>query len=218
MTDWTSEGQGAIAAPVRADASTGGERILATSWDGPTRLLSAAGDELWASDQKGLSSAARPLLLSGESDANGVVIAVMVEGESFPPFGADGLILMLDADSGEEVGSIPLAGFSGSDPMVYDLDADGDQELIVKPVKVDKFGQSVGELQAFDVASGEVERSVAIDGFSVSTPLIADLDGDGRAELVDASGSVVTCFELNTPVQEGSIERSYQRAKGPGAE
>ncbi|MCB1028212.1 MAG: PQQ-binding-like beta-propeller repeat protein [Microthrixaceae bacterium] len=214
-TEWSSPGSGVVAGPARVRTGSGAEQILTTSWNGPVRMLDQDGNQVWASQTDGLSSAAQPVVLPGTDDTQSSVVAVLVEGDTFPPHGSNSVVMWFDAETGETQRTVELDGFSGSDPVLYDLDDDGSQELLVTPVDTDEAGIPTSRLVALDGATGEEIAGVAFAGFAVSTPLIADLDGDGLAELVHADGAAMTCYHLNAPVEPNAVVRSYQGPKGP---
>jgi outer membrane protein assembly factor BamB len=216
-TEWSADGTGVVAAPVRTTNPAGEQRIIAATWNGPVRMFDGTGKQLWESEDTSLSSAARPVLVADDDRPGGVVIAVQVNGDTYPPVGSDSVIVWLDADTGATLHQVQLDGFSGADPVVFDVDGDGSQELIVAPVQIDREGKGSGQLLALDVVSGETKASAPLDGVTVSTPLIADLDGDGRAQLVYSNGAGLSCLQLAAAVEPGTIVRSYQGAKGPSA-
>lgn len=214
-TEWSADGTGVVAAPVRTTNPAGEERVIAATWNGPVRMFDGNGRQLWESKDEGLSSAARPVLIPDEDLPGGVVIAVQVDGDTYPPVGSDSVILWLDADTGETLRQKELDGFSGTDPVVFDVDGDGSEELIVAPVQIDREGKGSGQLLALDAVSGETKASAPLEGVTVATPLIADLDGDSRAELVYPDGAGLTCLSLDVAVEAGAVVRSSQGAKGP---
>jgi hypothetical protein len=216
-TEWTVDGPGVVAAPARTKNSAGEERIISAAWNGPVRIFDTAGQQLWESESEGFSSAATPLLIPDDNLPGGVVIAVLVGGKNYPPIGSNSEVVWLDADTGATLKRKRLEGFSGMDPIVFDVDGDGTQELIVSPVQIDAEGRGSGQLLALDSVSGEVKASAPLDGVTVATPLIADLDGDGRAELVHPNGGGLTCYRLDTQVEQGAVLRSYQGDKAPGS-
>lgn len=96
---------------------------------------------------------------------------------------------------GDELAGFPIDVFDTvwSSPALFDSDGDGDLEIFIGSDwypghATDHLG---GWLRAFDVASdGVVElwRSSATEVFH-SSPAIADIDGDGRAEVVVGTGN-----------------------------
>jgi hypothetical protein len=217
-TEWSVPGPGTVAAPTRVSTKNGAERIVSTSWGGPVQMLDGSGKKLWSGDDEGFSSAAQPVLVPAQGEAADVVIAVLVEGDTFPPQGSDSVVTWLDAKNGETLRQVKLDGFSGSDPVVFDVNGDGRQELLVTPVSIDASGIPTSRLVALDAVTGKEVGGVPFNGFAVSTPLIADLNGDGLAELVHADGAALTCYHLDSPVRRGAVLRSYQGAKGPNPE
>ena len=68
-------------------------------------------------------------------------------------------------------------------PVAVDLDADGRDEVIV--LTADAWYHT-SDILVVDVADGAVRRTSGMRGRAVSTPVIADMDGDGALEMVTA--------------------------------
>jgi hypothetical protein len=96
-TEWSADGTGVVAAPVRTTNPAGEQRIIAATWNGPVRMFDGTGKQLWESEDTSLSSAARPVLVADDDRPGGVVIAVQVNGDTYPPVGSDSVIVWLDA-------------------------------------------------------------------------------------------------------------------------
>ena len=100
------------------------------------------------------------------------------------------------------------AGYSvSSSPAIADIDGDGELEIIVGSYCYDtKTNLSTyGMLYVFD-SKGEVEWSYQTDGAIVSSPAIADIDGDGKMEVIVGSNDG-RLYVLNS---KGEVEWSYQ--------
>ncbi len=97
-------------------------------------------------------------------------------------FAADlgGNLYCLDGE-GKEVWRASLgAGTSWSATVVCDLDGDGREEAIQTDAK--------GTVWAFDASTGDVKWKGSVQGAPVS-PAVGDLDGEGRLEVVVATGA-----------------------------
>ena len=68
-------------------------------------------------------------------------------------------------------------------PLTVDMDGDGRDEVVV--FTFDAWGRT-SDILVVNVASGSVTRQSGLRGRAVSTPVIADMDGDGDLELVTA--------------------------------
>ncbi|MBT3266077.1 hypothetical protein HN371_02935 [Candidatus Poribacteria bacterium] len=68
-------------------------------------------------------------------------------------------------------------------PVAVDVDADGRDEVIV--LTADAWYHT-SDIVVVDVADGSVRRTSGLRGRAVSTPVIADMDGDGTLEMVTA--------------------------------
>jgi hypothetical protein len=93
-----------------------------------------------------------------------------------------------------------------SSPALADLTGDGQNEVIIgidahlysEPGYASQDG---GELQVFSGNGTRLWRS-AQDEVLISSPAVADLDGDGRFEIAAGSGNFYCCFD-GTPSNEG---------------
>ena len=69
---------------MRTTNPAGEQRIIAATWNGPVRMFDGTGKQLWESEDTSLSSAARPVLVADDDRPGGVVIAVQVNGDTYP--------------------------------------------------------------------------------------------------------------------------------------
>lgn len=126
----------------------------------------------------------------------------------------DGSTGVLACDKGNNVGAYAADGtlrwrtqVSGqgiwTQPVEADIDGDGVQEILftIRNTSLDGKGNSWYVLNN----SGEVLGAYG-GGNGFSSPLVADIDGDGLLEVVIAFGSgEVTCYSFGGPAKEGAI-------------
>jgi len=72
-------------------------------------------------------------------------------------------------------------------PLVMDLDADGRQEVLV--------GSMNGHIYSLDAASGSEKGRWDTQGPVRGSPILANLDGDGRNQLIVPSGQRLLLFD-----------------------
>jgi len=175
-------GSGPTAADITGD---GADDILVLSWGGEVVLVDgASGSVVWSYD----SWAARGELLFGPS----VVADLDGDGSLEVVFGGwqEGTLFVLDATTGTEVWT-PIGLWStwgnyfyGNGALVADLDGDGRSEIVVA---LDGDSPSVA---AFSSTGENLWRTTlpAASWFAWLTPVAADLDADGRMEVLAQSG------------------------------
>jgi Subtilase family/RTX calcium-binding nonapeptide repeat (4 copies) len=144
--------------------------------------------------------------------ANEFTVRVIVEGAGIATPGIDRRVLVSAADPTLRDGFPKRLGTGGEAPLRYaDLDGDGTQELIVptedgaihayEPDGSELPGWPVHtqqQLQAAGHAAAPGFATVGADAPPLEAPrgaLIADLDDDGRQELIDTAGTHVYAWE-----------------------
>ena len=148
--------------------------------------------EQWAWDGSPVVPASVHVMMApvvGDLDGDGVPEVVFSTYTAAGSYGGPGVLRIVRGDTGEEVRSVtdpvvcPEAGIA-----LGDLDGDGVPEIVTA-------GPCAGPLLAFDPEGNLLWRSHAAGGAVVDVgmefgaPSIADLDGDGLAEVV--SGAAV---------------------------
>ena len=100
---------------------------------------------------------------------------------------------------------LPVGGAIWGTPAVADLNGDGRPEIVVASIEVGPTGQTIGVLLVVS-ASGHIVQRVPIDAAIECSPVVADVDGDSRLEVLvaDQSGRL-HCFgtEGYGPVEWG---------------
>ncbi len=145
--------------------------------DGRAEVLIAGREELFARDGNG-----KPLWGWRTKTRYMTYPAVLTRpGQPSLVYAADtgGVLVCLDGN-GKEVWRSQLKGPSSwSASVVCDLNADGKAEVIQT--------DETGTLWAFEALTGKVLWQAKVQGIPVS-PAVGDLDGDGRPEIVVATG------------------------------
>jgi outer membrane protein assembly factor BamB len=114
-----------------------------------------------------------------------------------------GGLCALTADA--EYWRLPLQGAVWGTPAVADLNGDGRAEIVVASIEPRKNGATGGAVTVVSAAGHAVQR-VELDAPIECSPVVADVDGDGRLEVLiaDQSGRL-HCFATDGfgPVQWG---------------
>lgn len=209
---WSVPTDGVVAPPVTA---VFGMRkvVLATTWGAETLAIDAeSGTVLWRNHRRGHVSAAPVAVPASEK---GWVLVTSSAGETFPPVGEDSVVRWIDTSSGSMIRERDLDGLSATDPILFDFDDDGRQDLLVAPVHEAFAGRSdeKGELLILDTEDGDPLASAGFARFAASTPLIADLDDDGLAELVHTSQTGIRCYRLTTAIGANRVAAGYRHTR-----
>ncbi|MEO1271981.1 MAG: hypothetical protein AAFX99_28120 [Myxococcota bacterium] len=178
----TDANKGIIAPPSVGDLNQDGvQDIVAVAFDG--RLIAFDGtsmEEMWALTYADHESIASPAL--GFFDDNpGLDVALLVLEGTFPRYN-NATHLLVRGDTGQKIFEQNLAGIrAAGSPLAVDLTGDGRDEVIWLLFSL----QGKTLVAILDpVRQSELHRAWLRDGFSISTPLVADLEGDGRLELI----------------------------------
>lgn len=143
---------------------------------------------------------------------------------SYPRY-AESLLIWVDGASGALIHAAPAGRFVMSSPVTADLDGDGYHEVFLMAnfprtpaQEADVFEESYSRLLVFD--GGRDKRllhEIPFDGFSASTPLLADLDADGLLDLVIAHSGAFLRIALPYPTAAGALGWSrFRGANGDG--
>ena len=94
-------------------------------------------------------------------------------------------------------------------PLCSDLDDDGQLEVL--------FGSNNGQVYLLDARSGREKARLQTEGIVRGSPVAADLDGDGRAELVIPAGNKIHVFrtparDVNWPMLKGPCAGLWGRS------
>lgn len=213
IPEWSVSIGGVIAHPVLTEAFDGRrEAALFTTWEGEVGAVDvASGDLLWKQQLPGMASSAPPVAGRPAPSEPPVVIATLAKGTAFPAIGGDTSAVWFDARNGSIIREVDLDGFSSSDPILFDFDSNGRQELLISVVGREESAQKKSSLRLLDANTGEELTRKDLIGFTVATPLVADLEGDSAAELIYIDMEGAHCLHMGTPVAEGSVVREYRR-------
>ena len=125
--------------------------------------------------------------------AFGQAAAADIDGDgkleiAFSNYRNDSNIYVLNAEDGSLFWKYNTGGCNDVAPLIYDVDKDGDLEIILP-------GSCHPETFCFDADSGYVQWRTPTRG-SDSPPTIADLDGDGKLEILHGEfGGYVRCID-----------------------
>ncbi len=173
--------KGMIAPPALVDLDGDGLLdVVAETFDGRLVAIAAADDaELWSVSTPDAESYMTPAIGRFDGDDVPDVLAIFSLGV-FDDYTGSALLVVSGA-SGEVLNGFERGeGFAGS-PLAVDLDADGvDDALAV--LTVAPFESMA--LITFDASSAPAREHLVLPGGGLATPLVADLDGDGRWELI----------------------------------
>ena len=118
-----------------------------------------------------------------------VAAGVVALDDSFDLFVANesGELLWIDGSSGDMLGSVRMPGKAAAFPLVYDLDGDGRDEILV----VTEANGGTLCLVRMHETRGELEiwRQIPRAAAGGETPAVGDLDGDGSPEIGVAEGT-----------------------------
>ncbi|MBN1890186.1 MAG: VCBS repeat-containing protein, partial [Thermoflexales bacterium] len=166
---------GVYGAPAVADVDGDGGPEIAMAWDGLVELLDADGSLVWSYPTGGIQPGSVAI---ADVDGDGqleVVVSMKVDNG---PDHLDGRVFVLNADGSLLWSALAEDEASGSGVSVHDLDGDGTWEVIWN-------GADQG-LTIFRGSDGAVLfNEPGIDsGTILDYPIVADVDGDGHAEIV----------------------------------
>ncbi|MBN1888180.1 MAG: hypothetical protein JW850_09325, partial [Thermoflexales bacterium] len=175
---WTrgvTAGLKVFGAPAVADVDGDGGPEIAAAWDGLVELLDADGSLVWSyhtgGDQPG------SVAIADTDGDNQVEVIVSMRVDNGPGYW-DGRVFVLNADGSLLWSALAGDEASGSGVSVHDLDGDGTWEVIWN-------GADQG-LTIFRGSDGAVlfNEPLIDSGTILDYPIVADVDGDGHAEIV----------------------------------
>ena len=161
----------------------GGEmgRILLTA----ALLATAAAAQPWPEIMWWHDLDAPSLGSAAAADLDGDGLAEVVFGTYFN----DEAIHCLNGEDGSVQWSFVTGGCNDASPVIWDVDCDGDPEVVVP-------GSSTQTVYCLAGSDGQLEWSSNVGHCIDSPPAVADLDGDGLPEIVHgAFGGWVFCLE-----------------------
>ncbi len=196
-------GGGFIGSPVLADLDGDGkDDIIAAGMNGSVYRVDAdAGSVRWRSWKRPAWTYVSPA--AGRFDDRAPLDVVVSFNRGVFPKSEGVLLQWLDGAAGRVITERSVDErfpFTAGSPLVVDLDRDGRDETVF--VFGNEFLDSLApdsshRLLVFD---GGAERSevLSVDfaGYSIATPRIADLDGNGKLDVVHASSHEVVRIEL----------------------
>jgi hypothetical protein len=170
-----------------------GKDLLITSYEG-VNLLSMT-DGKWTRQHLGAGNQANPKSNRGSSE---IKLSKLKNGKKFiaaiEPWHGNQVVVYTEPAAKGELWDRHVIDEQlrwGHAVSVADLDGDGSDELIIgvrdEPAKTDKFTQSRGVriYKAIDDTGAKWQRQILDDGgVAVEDLAIADLNGDGRADIV----------------------------------
>lgn len=213
---WAREARtGVLSSPAVADLDLDGiAEVVYGEWFGAIHAVDGAtGEALWSVETSHLTWSSPAI-----ADLNGGGADVIMTGYATPEmqlasfeagindeqsllFGDRGRITAIDGRTGAQLWHLDTPGSPGT-PVVADLDGDGAIEVAVAvQLGADGvYGANGGELLILD-ARGLLKQRISLGAGAVATPAIADLDGNGRPELVVSTmlPASVVALEFNRP-------------------
>lgn len=208
----TAVGKGFVASPLLTDMDGNGRlEIIAVAMDGRTYRIDAdTGRVAWTSGDKAFEAYASPAV--GEFDGGGGldVVAILNRGE-YPKYDAT-KVVWLNGETGAVIHQKTLDPkdfcYSAASPLVLDLNHDGLDEILVN--LAENSSRFHNGLFIFDGGPRKkTVLSMKSDGLSGSTPSLADVDGNGKLDLIHVCFGACRRIELTVKdnTREGSVEK-----------
>lgn len=203
------EGKGFVASPLLTDLDGDGNlEIVAVSMNGHAYRMDAdTGQVAWVNGDSEYEAYATPA--AGNFDGNGAldIVAVFNHGQ-YPTYDST-KVVWFSGDNGKVIHEEHFDPFeycyNSASPLVVDLNHDGRDEVIISQTEnIDKFHNGLF------IYDGGPERhavlSMKFDGFSLSTPCLADVDRNGKLDLIHISDGSCRRIEL-TVVTSGNLTK-----------
>lgn len=207
---------GVIATPMVMEMG-GAPAAVAVHYDAEVvRYDVDTGARRWAVPFPGFEARASPApgRFGGSGDAD--VVATMSKGV-FPVYEAINKVVWLDGATGQVLDEVVAGVFSASSPLVVDFDGDGLDETVAIAMSglSTREDTVVSTLTIYDGAPGRKKRlELKVTGAGWATPAVADLDGDGRLDVVFACTGVLYRFALEAP-GAGPAQVRWGAFRGP---
>ena len=153
---------------------------------GISLFLSGQNTEKWSFDLNDMSFGNSA---SADIDNDGYLEIV------FSTYRNDSSVYAINAEDGSLLWKVNTGGCNDVAPLIYDVDMDGDLEVILP-------SSCVAKTFCFDGRNGDLEWYTNTRG-SDSPPTVADLDGDGKPEILHGEfGGYVICING----EDGSVK------------
>ena len=200
--------KGFVAGPLVCDLDQDGRHeIVAAVLDGGIMCLNAAtGATIWTAKIDGLV-ANYPTPLPGQfcGDKSLDLVVIMSEGRS-SEYQRDHLV-WIDGSDGRVSAQLDFGKFQygAATPLVLDVDEDGKDEVAMMFNNADgPFAPEVRQLFAICRVKNSgptIYFQEIIEGFSITTPALADVDRDGQLDLLHTSNTGLKKYHLSFPKQ-----------------
>ena len=185
-----TESKGVEASPLLVDTNGDGTyEVVTATMDGVVAALRGTdGAERWRRAYPGFEFYPSPGAGDVDGDGRVTIVAAASRG-AFPAYQA-GLLVAIDAVTGEERWRLDIGDIAGGSPLLLDVTGDGRDEIVTTMggYKQDaRSPQSPSRLLILRGVDAQVIDVAEFPGLPVSTPVVVDMDGDGRLEVVTAS-------------------------------
>ena len=177
---------GIVPSPTMGDLDGDGEpEVVASDYCGVTVAARLDGTVLWRDQATILFSSANPLFVDLDRDGVFDVVAAfttlnMSKPATFAQVHSE--IVAIHGATGRRLWSHEFAGGAFSSPLAVDLDGDGAEEVI----EIATTPLGAADVIVLDGKTGDVLSRFPI-GMTNGTPALADVDGDGRVDLLFAT-------------------------------
>jgi hypothetical protein len=218
---WSVESQtkGFIASPALYDFDGKGVcDVIESSFDGTLmRVDGASGAVVWKVPRVGHEGYASPGLGRFGGQGSMDAVASFMRG-TFPVYTLENVVVWVDGATGAVLDERKQGVFTSASPVVVDVDGDGFDETFV--MAMDSFevwqGRVRSSLVAYDGRPGRAMRlTLKLQGAGAATPVIHDLDGDGKLDLVFAYYGKLERHSLEVPGAGAPVLR-WPGFRGPG--